>query len=175
MPAAPAPDLERRELRARVLDLVANGDLAALEAFLPDLHPSDVGDVLASLDEDQRVALIKVLPLELASEALAEMDDHEERGDILAALAPAQGAELLQELEDDDAADLIAELEPAEQKLIFDQLPADEAGEIRDLLLFAEESAGSLMTASLVAIRADISAEEAILEVRRQGREVEDF
>ena len=175
MPVAPVSDLERRELHERVQRLVAIEDLASLQALLPRLHPSDVGDVLASLDEEKRVALIKALPVDLASEALAEMDEDEERGDILAALAPEQGAELLQELENDDAADLIAELEPDERKRILDRLPADEAGEIRGLLSFEEETAGRLMTTSLVAVSADISADEAIAEVRRQGREVEDF
>ena len=50
MPVAPVSDLERRELRERVQGLVAIGDLASLQALLPRLHPSDVGDVLASLD-----------------------------------------------------------------------------------------------------------------------------
>ena len=173
--AVPTPDLDRQDLRARVLDLVASGDVAALEALLPDLQPRDVGDVLTSLEEDDRVALIRALPVQLASEALAEMEEHEEAGDLLAALAPVEGAELLHELDDDDAADLVAELDPDERRRILDQLPPEDAGDIRDLLLFEEETAGRLMTTSLVAIRADLSAEEAIREVRRQGREVKDF
>ena len=175
MAGAPVIDLKRRALRARILRLVAIGDLTSLGALLRDLHPSDVGDVLASLDEKERVALIRALPVELASEALAEMDEDEEPGDILAALAPEQVAELLQELEDDDAAHLIAELEPAERQRVLDRLPADEAGEIQGLLRYGEETAGRLMTTSLVAISTEISAEEAIAEVRRQGREVGDF
>jgi magnesium transporter len=179
MAVVPVPDPvlghERADLRARVLELVATGDLAGLEELLPDLHPSDVGDVLASLTEDERVALIQALPVELASEALAEMEAHDEAGEILAALDPKQGAELLQELDDDDAAGLIAELEPTERNLILEKLPDEEAGEIRDLLLYEEETAGRLMTTSLVSIRADVSAGDAIREVRRQGREVEDF
>src|SRR5688572_4994255 len=107
MSAAPIPpDLEQPDVRERVRELVATGDLAALEGLLPDLHPSDIADVLASLAEDERVALIRVLPIELASEALAEMEEEEERGGLLAALAPQEGADLLQELADDDAADL---------------------------------------------------------------------
>jgi magnesium transporter len=173
--AAPAPDLDHPEAHARLRELIDAGDLGSLEQILSELHPSDIADVLASLEEDQRVAVIKALPVEIASEALAEMEEHTERGDILAALAPERGAELLQELEDDDAAGLIADLEPAEQRRILSQLPAHEAGELRELLLFEEETAGRLMTTSLVAIRANLTAEQAIAEVRRQGREVEDF
>ena len=168
-------DLDQRDVRRRVREMVETGDLGSLEFLLPDLHPRDVADVLTSLAEDERVALIRALPVELASEALAEMEEHADRGDILAALAPERGAELLQELEDDDAADLIAELEPADQRRILARLSEEEAGDIRELLLFGEETAGRLMTASLVSIRADITAEQAILEVRRQGQEVVDF
>jgi magnesium transporter len=173
--AGMAPDLDQPAANQRLRELIEAGDLGSLRALLPELHPTDIADVLVSLGEDQRVQVIRALPIELASEALAEMEEHEERGDILAALAPEQGAELLQELEDDDAAGLVADLEPAEQRRILSKLSEEEAGEIRELLLFGEETAGRLMTTSLVSILANLTAEQAIAEVRRQGREVEDF
>lgn len=173
---AATPDLDASATRQRVRALVEAGDLGPLEDLLPDLHPSDVADVLASLEsEELRVALIRALPVELASEALAEMEEHQERRDILAALAPERGAEILHELEDDDAADLVADLEPADQRRLLARLPEAEAGEIRELLLFEEETAGRLMTTSLVRVRIDAIADEAIGEVRRQGQEVADL
>ena len=175
MSGAPPPDLEQPGVRERVRELVEAGDLASLEGLLPDLHPSDVADVLAALGEDDRLALLEALPVQLASEALAEMEEGEERGELLAALPPDRGARLLRELEDDDAADLIAELEPDERALILERLPVQEAGGLRKLLRFEEETAGHLMTTSLVAIRVDLTAQDAIAEVRRQGREIEAF
>ena len=175
MSAVPASEIVRIDVRERVRELVAAGDLAALPPLLPDLHPSDIADVLASLEERERIVLMRALPIELASEALAEMEEAEERAELLAALAPEKGAELLAELDDDDAADLIAELEPDDQARILARMPIQEAGDIRELLQFEEETAGSLMTTSLVAILIDLTAEEAIAEVRRQGREVDAF
>src|SRR5687767_11866079 len=122
MSAATPADVEQRDVRVRVLELVAAGDLAALEALLPDLHPSDVADVLALLEEPERIALMGVLPVELASEALAEMEEDEDRAELLAALAPEQGAAIIRELDDDDAADLIADLDPAGQRRILARL-----------------------------------------------------
>ena len=146
------PEVDQSDVRERVRELVAAGDLASLPELLPDLHPSDVADVLASLEEEDRLALVRALPVELASEALAEMDEDEERGELLAALAPEKGAELIRELDDDDAADLIADLDPAEQRRILARLPEEDAGGLRELLLFGEETAGRLMTTSLVAV-----------------------
>ena len=73
------------------------------------------------------------LRIELASEALSEMEEGDERSEILASLDPRTGAQLLQELADDDAADLIAELEPEDANRILANLPVDEAGDLRDV------------------------------------------
>ena len=155
--------------------LVAGGDFEAVADLVADLHPSDVADLVEGLDEEARIGVLSALPAEVASETLAEMEGGEERGDLLAALSPEKGAELIHELADDDAADLIAELEPGEQQRILDALPDREAGELVDLLRYDEESAGGLMTTELVAVDGWLTAAQALEQVRAQGREVEDF
>lgn len=175
-------------LRLRLQELAAAGQLEdawdLLEDLAPedvadllrDLHPSDVADVVEALESDEeRVALMQSLPAELASEALAEMDQEEDPGDLLAAMDPRMGAQLLRELEYDDAVDLVAELEPEERARILAALPMEEAGEIRGLLRYDEESAGGIMNTALVSIEGHLTAGEAIAEVRRRGQDVEDF
>ena len=100
-----APRFEDIEgVRQRLQELVESGNMDAVGELLQELHPSDVADLVESLDsDDDRVALLQVLPKELASETLVEMDEEEDPGEILAALDPKKGAELLQELEVDDA------------------------------------------------------------------------
>ena len=149
---------------------------AGLSRALEGRPAPDVADLLEELAETElQVAVLRVLPAELASEALAEMDEVEDGATLLSALSPRQGAELIHELQDDDAADLIGELEPEERDLILAALPAEEADEIEQLLRYDEDSAGGIMTTALVALPGQMTAQEAILEVRRQGREVEDF
>jgi magnesium transporter len=171
-----ARDGER--LRTLLEPLIAAGDVGALARALDefDVHPSDIADLLEGLpDLEARLTLLRVLSSDLGSEALAEMEEGDDRGELLAALSPAEGADLLGELADDDAADLISELEPDEAARILAELPAEDALELRDLMLYDEESAGGLMTTELVALSSHLSAAQAIDEVRRQGREVEDF
>ncbi|MFC1791721.1 magnesium transporter, partial [Gemmatimonadota bacterium] len=88
---------------------------------------------------------------------------------------PKKGAELIQELDYDDAVDLVGELEPEERAKILAALPLEEAGEIRGLLRYDEESAGGLMNTLLMRVQSTLTAGQAIAEVRRLGREVEDF
>jgi len=169
----PADDIEKAQ--EWLAALVASGDPAALLEALEELHPSDIADLVEKLEDDHQVHVLSVLPPEVASETLAEMEEGEERGDLLAALHPSKGAELLQELADDDAADLLAELEPHEQHRIFEELPKEDAGDIRSLLLYDEETAGGLMTTELVSVEASLTAAQALEAVRRQGREVDHF
>lgn len=163
-------------VRLRLRELVHEESPEEIRDLLGELHPSDVADLLESLEsEEERIALLRALPKELASETLAEMDEEEDPGDLLAALDPRKGAELIHELEYDDAVDLVAGLRPEERARILAALPLEEAGEIRGLLRYDEESAGGLMDTLLVRVESTLTAGQAIAEVRRQGREVEDF
>jgi magnesium transporter len=163
---------EFEDVQERLADLLASGDIAALEEAVSEIHPSDLADLVESLADEEQVRILSALPADLASDTLAEMEEGDE---LLAALAPAKGAELLHELPDDDAVDLIGELEPEEQQRLLEALPSDEAVELRDLLLYDEESAGGLMTTELVSVEVSLSAADALVRVREQGREVEEF
>ena len=58
---------------------------------------------------------------------------------------------------------------------ILAALPVDEARDIKRLLSYGEETAGGLMTTELVEVEGSLRADEAIGQVRIQGRDVEDF
>ena len=151
------------------------GDRDELIAFVAPLHPSDVADVVEHLDEVERIALLQVIPAPLASDALAEMEEEERPGELLASMEPQRIAELVEELADDDAADLIGELDPAERERLFESVPDEEEQEIRELLEYPEESAGGIMTRDLCAVPAHATAAEAIEELRAQAEESEDL
>ncbi len=161
----------------RLHELLETGDEEALGAFLADFHPSDLADLLEELDEEDRNRVVRVLADDpaLAAEALAEMEWEEHPEESLAALEPDRIAAVMAELSDDDAADMIGELDPEEQDRVLSALPVEDAGEIRQLLEYDEESAGGIMTTELVAVPVDLSAAQAIEEVRRQAHEVGDF
>lgn len=168
--ADPGEDLEAALERVRAL--LAHDDEAGLSGFLSDLHPKDVADIVAELDEDERVYIFNLLDADVASEALAEMEHDEHPEEILAQLEPGRIAEVVSELADDDAADLIGDLDPDDQARVLASVPADEAGELRELMRYDEESAGGIMTTELVAISIDKNAAEAIADVREQAREI---
>ena len=173
MSSSAEQELDLESLRDQVEAFIQAGRTEEARSLVESLHPSDLADLVEDLDESERVGFLSLLPPELASETLAEMDAGDERAELLAALRPEKRAELLLELADDDAVDLIGELEPEEQQRVLDGLPDDAS--FRGLLEHEEDTAGGLMTTELVAVEASLTAAEALEQVRLQGREVEDF
>jgi magnesium transporter len=149
------------------------GDVARFLRYAKRVHPSDLSDVLAQLDADLQLRLVKALPPAVVSEALAEMDDAEHPEDLLAALGPEQAAGIVDHLEDDDAADLIGDLPPETAQRILASV-ANRA-DVERLLAYEEDTAGGLMTTAVVAVPTGITMADALESVRRQSEEVEDY
>ena len=149
------------------------GDFETFRERAERIHPSDLADAFAALDEDLRVRLIERLPPELVSPALAEMEPEEGPIEVLEALPDERAADIVEELAADDAADVIADLPPERADTILKLV--DDREEIEDLLRYDEDSAGGIMTTELVSVRDDATAGEAIDEIRRQSAQVEDF
>jgi len=107
--------------------------------------------------------------------ALVEMDEAqaEETFEHLAEEAPKAAGEIVDELPDDEAADLVGGLGPENQERIL--ATVEDRAEIEDLLRYDPETAGGLMTAQVVTVRATDTAGEAIESLRRQAEEIEDF
>jgi magnesium transporter len=156
-----------------MVDLVRNGEIPVFVRRAHDFEPADLADVLAALDEDERVAVVQALPPELSSQALAELPEDAHAEQTLAALSPERAAEIVEELEDDDAAGILRELEPEKQEAILQEV--EDRAEVERLLRYEEETAGGRMTTHLVSVRDSATAAEALDEIRRQSEEVEDF
>lgn len=159
----------------RLAELVGLAREGRVEAFIEQawrLEPADLADVLAQLDDEERLALVRQLPAELSSQALVEMPEDSHPEETLAALDPEQAAEIVEELEDDDAADLLGELDPEQQERILAQV--EDRTDVDRLLRYDEESAGGLMTTALVTVTDLDTVGLALEAVRRQAEDVEE-
>lgn len=165
--------------RARLVDelvaLVRDGALARFAREAVELEPADLADVLAALDDAERLAAVQALPAEVSSQALIEMPMEEHPEDTLASLDAIQAAEIVEEMADDDAADLLGELEPADQERILAAVEETERADVEKLLVYDEETAGGLMTSRVVSVADTATVAAALDEIRRQSEEVEEF
>jgi len=152
--------------------LVREGHLEAFIARAHHLEAPDLADVLASLDAEARLTLVRALPAELSSKALIELPADEHPESIVAALDSSHAAEIVEELEDDDAADLLGELTVVERDRILAGLP--EHGDLDRLLGYGQDTAGGLMTTQVVTVMQLDTVGLALEAVRRQAEDLQD-
>ena len=84
-------------------------------------------------------------------------------------LRPEELKEVLAELYVDDAADIVEEMPANVVKRILKHADPEMRSSINQILRYPENSAGSIMTTEYVSLRPNMTVEEAILRIRRQG------
>jgi len=157
----------------RMVDLVRTGEITVFVRRAREFEPADLADVLAALDEHDRLTVVQALPPELSSQALVEMPEASLAEDTLTSLAPERAAEIVEELEDDDAADILGDLPRADQERILSTL--EHRADVERLLSYDQKTAGGRMTTHVVTVRDMATVGEALEEIRRQAEAVTEF
>ena len=160
---------ERFEIMEKaLLRMLEEKKYLPLREMLSTMNPSDVAGLFADL-EDERIPLaFRLLPKELAAETFVEMEP-EAQELLIRGFSDNELKEILAELYVDDAADLVEEMPANVVKRILKQADPEMRKSINQILRYPENSAGSLMTTEYVALRPQMTVEEAILRIRRQG------
>ena len=155
-------------LEEEILRLLEEKAYKPLRELLAEMNPVDIGIILSDLEEQKIPILFRLLPKELASETFVEMDtDAQEL--LIQGFSDNELKEIVNEMYDDDAADLVEEMPANVVKRILKQANPEMRAAINQILRYPENSAGSLMTTEYVSLRPDMTVEESILRIRRQG------
>ena len=160
---------ERFEIMEKaLLKMLEEKKYLTLREMLSTMNPSDVAGLFADLEETRIPLVFRLLPKELAAETFVEMEpDAQEL--LIRTFSDNELKEIVDELYVDDAADLVEEMPANVVKRILKQADPEMRKSINQILRYPENSAGSLMTTEYVALRPQMTVEEAILRIRRQG------
>ncbi|MEK7773975.1 MAG: magnesium transporter [Deltaproteobacteria bacterium] len=164
----------KKEHIDEIKGLLEKDDLGGIERLFSELHPSGIGRVLMTLEEQEAVEVFKRLKPELASEVLLEVDERL-RKTLMASISPKKLLEVLDGMETDDAADVISELPVKDARQVLDGLGRKESIEVQKLLVYPEDTAGGKMQAELVSILEDATVEETIEAVRDKAGKIENI
>lgn len=134
-----------------------------------ELHPADLADVAEALPEERVVEFLLTLPGPRAGQVLGYLKE-ELRTTLLERMPSERAAELVSAMSPDDRVDVLESLEEATREHIISGLPLEARQETERLAQYEPDSAGGLMTTGFVSVRANLTIEEALAEVRTAAR-----
>ena len=160
---------ERYEIvEQALLQMLEEKKYAGLRDILLVMNPSDIAALFLDLEEERIPLLFRLLPKSKAAETFVEMEaDAQEL--LIRSFSDNELKEIVDELYVDDAADLVEEMPANVVKRILKTAEPEMRRSINQILRYPENSAGSIMTTEYVTLRPDMTVEEAILRIRRQG------
>jgi magnesium transporter len=153
-PQIPVRDEDERinpEFIAAVEAAIQAQDQFGLRALASDLHEADTGDLLETLNADDRASFIRLLGDDFDYTALTEIDEAV-RLEVLEDLPTEVIAEGLGELDSDDAVYILEDLDEDDQAAILEELPYADRAQLQKALDYPEESAGRRMQSEFIAV-----------------------
>ena len=135
---------------------------------LEELNPVDAADFFSELPSHRIPAVFKLLKKDTAAEVFAELESDVQHK-IINAMTDREISIIIEELSVDDAVDMLEELPANIVRRVLQTATPETRAEINKFLAYPDDSAGSVMTAEFIDLRAEMTCAEAIQHIRITG------
>ncbi|SHG91277.1 magnesium transporter [Tepidibacter thalassicus] len=160
------------KIALEVKALIDSEKIVELNRYLEELHPRDIAEILVDLEEEKRIKLFEVLPWEIGAKVLDELDS-DIFSSILSKISIEHKKKILDLMSQDDMVDILSDLSEDKRQEIINLLDSELAEDIKELLVYKEDSAGGIMTTDFIALRKDITVYSAIEYLRENAPDAE--
>ncbi|ALS38623.1 magnesium transporter MgtE [Enterococcus sp. 7E2_DIV0204] len=153
-----------------LLEKLKDQQMAEFRELFLELHIYEQGQFYQSIDETDRKQIYSYLsPKELADMFDVIEEDNENMKDYIAEMRPSYAAEMLSEMYTDNAVDLLNMLDKGQKAKYLSLMSTEDAGEIKELLHYEDDTAGSIMTTEFVSIVANQTVRSAMYVLKNQA------
>jgi magnesium transporter len=140
---------------------------------IEEIPPADAAELLTNLEPREAATVAEFLDPETAAGVLAQMESRD-AASVISEMEPPEAAMVLTEMNPDDAVDVLERIEdPARREALLGEMGAQEAADLRTLGQFPPDTAGGIMTTDITALPQDLTAQQAIDELRRLNETLE--
>jgi magnesium transporter len=139
---------------------------------IAELHPADLAEIISDLSHSESSRLLESLDVKTVADTLEEVEP-DFQASLVKRMPDEKVADVLEEMAPDEAADLLAELPQDRSQELLKLMEREEAEGVRKLLAYPEDAAGGIMTTEFIAIRPDLTAEQAIAVLRETAEGAE--
>ncbi len=145
-------------------------DPAELREALAEMRPADIAEGLRDLPTDAAAKVMAALPFDLAAEVFDEPELAHHRCGMLLRMDDPTAGQLIDAMSSDQQADLFREIPEGERKRLLKVLPESARESLKQLLKYAPETAGGIMTTEFASIPANWTVEQALRFISEVGR-----
>lgn len=144
-------------------------EVESLIRVFVELHPEDAAKAAENIHKDELVRLFKKLP-DRAAVPLAERLSPHVMAAVLEASDEGRRNELLRSLEPRIGASILQHVDETKREEIIGGLPDSNARQLRQFSEYLPETAGSMMEPRVASLHLDLTAQQAILAIRKAPR-----
>lgn len=148
-----------------IKESVLNKDFQQLKELLKGVHSMDLAEGWTRLEPQDRIIVFRLLSAKKAVEVFEDLR-FPEQSQLLNSLDNQEAASVINEMAPDDRAKLFKDLKPKVVKKLFAVMKKEEAEDVRKLLTFKEDMAGSIMTTEFVELKKAMTARQALVHLQ---------
>src|SRR2546425_4107627 len=172
-----APQFLRSDRPVEVIDWADVGYLATDAATvqlkssrgkLARLHPVEIARLAEAFSYQQGAEIVEALDDETAAETLEEMRA-ERQAQILSDMDEERAADILEWMSPDEAADVLGDLPEDKAEDLLNRMEGEEQADVAELLPYASDTAGGLMTTEVFTLPRDLTVGEALARLREMA------
>jgi magnesium transporter len=141
--------------------------LSVSQKKLSELHPAELADILEDLSGHDRSAIFHALDTETAADALEEIDDPKLQKALIETVSVEKASDIIEEMSPNEAADLLADLSQERADEILQEMNEETAEDLRELLVHEDETAGGIMTTSLLSLEPELTVESTMKRLQQ--------
>ena len=140
----------------------------ALREICDAEHPAVVAELLSALNPSEIWNVVRHVPPDLQAEIVCHLDE-DAQTDVVLGLDRKDAAALLTGMSSDDRADIFRRLDENQREVLYPALAKAEREDIRRLTAYSEDTAGSVMSSDYVALHKDMTAGQAVAQIRLEA------
>ena len=159
---------EMLDLHEQIKTMTEERRFKELRVLFAESNAIDIADALYGLSEKEIILAFRMLSKEQAADAFAAME-RDEQEMLIKSFTDKELYEMFGELSLDDAADIVSEMPASIVARILSSTDRSTRHYINKLLLYPDDSAGSIMTPEYVYLRKNMTVEEAFAKIRLVG------
>jgi len=152
--------------------MLVEGDDVGMQQFCEVLNPVIIAEVMQGLDPEDVWRVLASSNIERQAE-IFELIDPTQQIELVASVERKHLSSLVEAMSADDRVDLLEHMDEEQLEALLPLIAQAEREEIRKMLSYRENSAGSIMTTEYASLPENVTVSEALSRLRQQAPDSE--